>query len=222
MRPLLIAIIIAIAILAWLGPNKTSPPPRVVVVPAVPRVALATPPAAGPEETRMAGLYRRKRTYLGRGHAEDVLTCGRWTRYYARKTGVEKHMATLLCMWHVESQFLNVPGGDGKSFGRTQTCYGYQPDLRRWWATRGEALPGDNSIQTQMAYGVAEFVIKQKAARGDLWSTVRRYNGCGPDAIAHARKVFAARDRIYGMGSPREKPAPCPSKRAKKRRAAKR
>ena len=218
MKHLLLALCIVAGVLSYAQQTPARP-----VTPVVP-VHVAAPvkdvaPEAGPEETKMARLYRRKMTYLGKDRPNDVLLCGRWTRYYARKVGVEKYMATLMCMWHVESQFANVAGGDGKSFGRAQTCYGYQGDLKAWWAKRGEALGADDEIRTQMAYGVAEFVMKQKDAKGDLWSTVRRYNGCGPDAIAHARKVFAARDRIYGLGSPQEKPAPCPPHARHKKRA---
>jgi hypothetical protein len=211
MKRYLLATAIIAAGLTWADKTAARPPtPEKTAIALTPNAV--NPPAAGQEELKMARFYRRKLTYLGKDRPDDVVLCGRWTRYYAQKAGIEKHMATLMCMWHIESQFSNEAGDDGKSFGRAQTRYGYQPELRAWWAARGEILPkDDNDIRTQMAYGVSEFVMKHKAAKGDLWDTVRRYNGCGNGAIAYTHKVFNIRDRLYGLGSPKEKPAPCPT-----------
>lgn len=167
-------------------------------------------------EQRMFDFYRTKKKYLGLDHAKNVLEAGKWTRYYARKVGLEDQMETLLCLWHIESEFFDVPGIDGLSFGRAQTRYGYQKRLREWWKARGEILdPNDHAISTQMAFGVAEFWEKRNLAtpRHDIFDTVRRYNGCGKAAINHAKKVFRARRIIYGLKEPAPKPAPCPGKK---------
>ena len=208
------AVLIALGLGYAVRPRDTPVAPRPVA-----KAAVTILQPAGPEELKMARLYSRHYAYMGKDHPDEVIEAGRWTRYYARRAGVEKYMSTLLCMWHIESHYLDLAGADGKSFGRTQTCYGYPPQLRQWWAKRGEPLGTDKEIRTQMAYGVAEFVMKHQAAHGDLWDTVRRYNGCGPDSIYYARKVFRARDAIYGLGSPKEKPAPCPPRKHRKKSA---
>jgi hypothetical protein len=210
MRPLYTLIALtAVAGALWLWPTCT-PPPKPLPRPVVQVVAAKTPPPAGREETTMSKLYARKFGSLGKDHHKEVLEAGRWTRYYAQKADVEPYMTTLLCQWHVESHYQNVPGEDGKSFGRTQTRYGYQAKLRTWWLAKGETLGMDSDISTQMAFGVAEFVEKKKYAKDNLWDTVRRYNGCGPRALNYARIVFKARQQIYGRSSPKERPAPCP------------
>jgi len=127
-------------------------------------------------------------------------------------------METLLALWHVESEFRDIPGVDGLSFGRAQTCYGYQARLRKWWRARGETLdPSDHAISTQMAFGVAEFYEKHKRAKGEIFQTVTRYNGCGSAAVNHAKKVFHSRRVIFGLRQPKARPFPCPCKTCPKK-----
>lgn len=181
-------------------------------------------PEPGREELKMQKYHLRRRyiTEYGRKlatkYAEDVLLCGRWTRYYARIAGQEKKMSTMMCMWHTESRFKDEPGADGKSFGRAQTLYETKAELRKWWLDNyGVTLdPDDSAISTQMAYGVAEFTKKQ-FNNADIWTTVRRYNGCGVGAVNYAKIVFELREEIYGLKAPKPKPSPCPVKKHKKK-----
>lgn len=167
-------------------------------------------------EQRMFDFYRTKRIIMGVRHAQEVMECGKWTRYYAQKVGIEEHMETLLCLWHAESEFRDIPGIDGLSFGRAQTCYGYQARLRKWWLDRGEVLdPSDHAVSTQMAFGVAEFYQKLEFSHGDIFLAVARYNGCGQAAFNHAKRVFHMRKVHYGMKQPKARPVPCPCRKKK-------
>lgn len=122
------------------------------------------------------------------------------TERLAKIVGHGDKVETLLAMWHVESHFQQA-ADDGDSYGVAQTRKCYEKRLREWWSKRGVALGSIDDPTAQVAFGVAEFAEHWHYARNDqnrLWQTVRRYNGSGRGARAHAKKVFAARKAIFG------------------------
>lgn len=122
------------------------------------------------------------------------------TERLAKSVGHGDKLETLLAMWHTESHFQQA-ADDGDSYGVAQTRKRYEKRLRTWWLKRGVPLGSLDDPTTQVAFGVAEFAEHWHYARNDknrLWETVRRYNGSGPGARNHAKKVFRARKVIFG------------------------
>lgn len=122
------------------------------------------------------------------------------TRVFSEKLGHEKHLKTILAMWYTESRYIQ-DADDGDSYGIAQTRKRYEKRLRKFWDDRGIELGSIQDPATQVAFGVAEFHEKWHYARrhkNRLWDTVRRYNGSGPAARAHANRVFRFRKAIFG------------------------
>lgn len=141
-------------------------------------------------------------------HRDDglVLYAGQETERAASYLFIMRHVPTMLCMWHRESQFRAIAGDDGKSWGITQIVRRREAHWRRFWLNRGIELGSLDDPTTQIFFGVAEFQEHLDLARGNEWEAVRRYNGSGPSARRYARRVFLTRQRVFGIHPPKRKP----------------
>jgi hypothetical protein len=122
------------------------------------------------------------------------------TEKYAKKLGLSSQVDTLLSMAHRESGF-NPYADDGlgkrRSLGFYQTREQYREMLYKFWLDRKVRLGPWDSVDTQCAFGVAEFWIKLQASKGNVWEAVRRYNGGGVKAREYAAKVMISRRAIF-------------------------
>lgn len=163
-------------------------------------VAMATGAQGGAtkEERVLVGFYRKhypKHEYS----VADLSTLARSTEKYARLLCLQGELDTLLALAHREAQCRKDRlGDDGKSFGAYQTLLDDMEEFRGFWKRRGIKLRPVMDLDTQCAFGVAEFYKKLLVSRGNVWGAVRRYNGSGPMAQRHARKVFVSRRVIFG------------------------
>lgn len=152
--------------------------------------------AASPAD-KLAAFYARNYPRVDRDYLRYVAA---ETERFAKQLGHSDKVPTLLAMWHVESHY-QQHADDGDSYGITQTRRRYEKRLRRYWLDRHVELGSLADPTCQVAFGVAEFAEHWHYARRSkdrLWETVRRYNGSGPMARNHVRKVKLARKLIFG------------------------
>lgn len=120
---------------------------------------------------------------------------------WAQRLCLSSEVDTMLSMIHRESHF-DPYADDGlgkrRSLGYMQTREEYMPMLREFWFEQGYHLGPDDSIDTQAAFGVAEFYMQLKRSDGNILGAVRRYNGSGPKAQLYAQRVFISRRVIFG------------------------
>lgn len=125
------------------------------------------------------------------------------TQKWAARLCLTHEIDTILSMGHRESGFdptaddIAITGPGKNSVGIYQTRKDYRPWLRAFWLKRGYRLGADDDVETQVAFGVAEFYVHLGRSGGNVWGAVRRYNGSGHRAQEHARKVFVSRRVIF-------------------------
>lgn len=148
-------------------------------------------------EKRLFAFYAKNYPEIQLEYLSEVVSD---TKRYAKKLCLGGELDTLLSMAHRESHFDMFadtrPVED--SFGIYQTRIQYEGRLRRFWLNRGVTLGSIEDVETQCAFGVAEFWLHLQAAGGNIWGAVRRYNGSGAAAHRHAKKVFISRRVIFG------------------------
>lgn len=131
---------------------------------------------------------------------EVVRTSEKWLK----RASLLNQEDTFLSMGHRESEFnmfaddVALTNKDNHSIGVYQTQEKLMPELRYWWHLRGYELGPNDSLDTQCAFGVAEFRIHLNRADGNVYGGVRRYNGAGRNAHKYARNVFISRRVIFG------------------------
>ena len=155
---------------------------------------LALPLHAGP----MVEFYRPQAFKPER--LADVELTERWTLFFVQGLNIEQHARLLMCAWHRESNFDKalVEPGEG-SYGITQVRQKYHAALRRFWRGQGIELGGASELRTQIAFGVAMFKFKLDEQNGNAYEAIRAYNGAGPGARWHRKKVIGTLRRVYGL-----------------------
>ncbi len=134
--------------------------------------------------------------------AFTVYAIGLKTESYASILAMsDKQTHILLCMAHEESNFrAGILGDHGTVMGVYQTPKVYYKKLRRFWRLRGVQLGAVSDVDTQVAFGVAEFYMHmEEAARAHegIWGAVRRYNGSGPGARRYVKHVFKVYEKVF-------------------------
>jgi len=126
--------------------------------------------------------------------------CAHETARLAMRLGIEKHAYLLMCNWHRESEFVqNLESKKEDSYGVTQVRRRYHKELYEFWKKKGIELGSENDPTTQIAFGVAVFKLKLDRCKGNAYEAIRAYNGDGPGARYHRKKVRASLRKIYGM-----------------------
>jgi hypothetical protein len=125
----------------------------------------------------------------------------RYTTKYTALLCIPQHVALLMCGMHRESEFkTNKPDPIGDSYGVGQVRKKYNAGLRRYYLkSHGIRLGKDTNLETQVAFSVAMFKFKLDACKGNAYEAVRAYNGKGPGARHHRKKVISTLRRIYGL-----------------------
>ncbi len=134
--------------------------------------------------------------------AFSVYAIGLKTESYASILAMsDKQVHILLCMAHEESNYqAGILGDHGTVMGVYQTPKSYFKKLRKFWRLRGVRLGAVSDVDTQVAFGVAEFYMHmEEAARSHegIWGAVRRYNGRGAQARRYVKKVFKVYAAVF-------------------------
>lgn len=117
---------------------------------------------------------------------------------YSKILGIDSAVDTELAIFHIESRFDPTASGDhNKSFGVGQTCREHEHRWRDYWKKRGVTLGPFESLETQVAFSVAELAFCLSKSHGDLKGGVRRYNGAGPRARKYVVQVMRARRILF-------------------------
>ena len=118
---------------------------------------------------------------------------------YSSLLGIQDQVDTELAIFHTESRFDPTATGDhNRSFGIGQTARKQEDRWRRfWWKRYGILLEKSDSVETQVAYAIAEYAFCLGKAHGDVKDAVRRYNGAGPKARAYVVRVMRARRLLF-------------------------
>lgn len=155
---------------------------------------------ASSNERLLLTYYAKHHPKMQAEYLRDVIG---YTEKWMKRARLESQVDTFLTMGDVESNFdptcddKDIVGPKNNSIGIYQTQRKQMIDLRNWWLARGYELGNSEDIETQCAFGVAEFRIHLDRQRGNLWSGVRHYNGGGVKAYRYASKVFRMRRVIF-------------------------
>ncbi len=99
--------------------------------------------------------------------------------------------------FYIESRY-DPTATDGDSLGIAQVRAKYRPLFRSVLEKNGISVPDDPSNPTvQIAEGIGAYWLFKGYARGDRVEAIRRYNGKGPNAQRHKRRVLKAYKRFF-------------------------
>lgn len=151
------------------------------------------------EEHQFIKFYERRYPAIQKEYVYEIAkTSMKW----AQRLCLEDQLDTLLSMVHVESNDLNPYEDDRlglrRSLGFYQTREQYMPALRAFWKANGFDLGPNDSVDTQCAFGVAEFYMQLQIYKGSMWYAVKGYNGGGHKASEYAAVVFRFREKVFG------------------------
>ncbi len=155
---------------------------------------------ASANEKALLKFYGKHYPKIQSEYLQEVV---RNTEKWAARDHLTNQVDTFLSMGHRESTFnpfaddRDLVGLKKHSVGLYQTRADYRIWLRNYWLLRGYTLGPDDSLDTQCAFGIAEFRVHLNRAGGNVWGGVRRYNGAGQAAREYARKVMVSRRIIF-------------------------
>jgi hypothetical protein len=140
-------------------------------------------------------IFKQEKTRTNDAILKDTV---QYAFKYSELVGLESQVDTELAVFHVESRFDPKCTGDhNRSYGIGQTARRQEKCWRAFWLRRGVKLGPIDSLETQVAFSVAELAFCIKKAGGDVKDGVRRYNGAGPLARKYVVYVMRARRILF-------------------------
>ena len=119
-------------------------------------------------------------------------------RFFGHMLGMsEEDIQIFLANINEESTWDPTVESSKQCQGLTQIYPRYIDSYKVPW--KGVWNVGDDltKIDNQIALGWGCYYLKRQMVKGDKWLAIERYNGVGPDARNHRRKVFMAYKKIF-------------------------